>query len=197
MSAIVRDFKGLTTNDVVTWRRPIASGIICTSLFATWAVFVFAEYTLTTFLSRIASALFIIGGAAALTKHTFMTSPDDVSASMDRVYEAIRPYVKKSVNCAVSLLTWRDYMASAKFFAATLMTAFLGNWMSDTTLILFTLVVTFTAPLVYDRKQKEIEQAVEQVRAYANKYIGMITTQVDAKRRAFGQQSHDMERKAQ
>ncbi|CAG9578492.1 reticulon domain protein, 22 kDa potentially aggravating protein (paple22) [Leishmania major strain Friedlin] len=197
MSAIAKEFKGLTTKDIVTWHRPIASAIIFSSFFTIWAIFVFAEYTLTTFLSRIVSILLIAGAAAAVTKRTIVTLPKDVTASMDRAYESVRPCVTKLVDSTISLFTWRDYAASAKFFMTTLVMAFLGNWMSDTTLMLVILIVAFTAPVAYEKKQNEIERAVQQVRAYADKYLGMIKTHAESKKSSVEQQLQDMERKAQ
>ncbi|KAG5496707.1 hypothetical protein JIQ42_03539 [Leishmania sp. Namibia] len=197
MSAITKEFKGLTVKDAVTWHRPVASGVIFSLLFSIWAIFVFAEYTLTTFLSRIVTILFILGAAAAVTKRTVVASPEDVTASMDRAYEFVRPYVTKSVDWMVSLVTWRDYAVSAKFFLATFVTAFLGNWMSDTTLLLVVLLVSFTAPVAYEKKQKEIECVLMKAHAYADKYLGMIKTQASSKKQAIEQQLHEMERKAQ
>ncbi|KAG5498018.1 hypothetical protein GH5_02815 [Leishmania sp. Ghana 2012 LV757] len=197
MSAITKEFRGLTVKDAVTWHRPVASGVIFSLLFSIWAVFVFAEYTLTTFLSRIVTILFILGAAAAVTKRTVVASPEDVAASMDRAYEFVRPYVTKSVDWMVSLVTWRDYAVSAKFFLATFVTAFLGNWMSDTTLLLVVLLVSFTAPVAYEKKQKEIECVLMKAHAYADKYLGMIKTQASSKKQTIEQQLHELERKAQ
>ncbi|KAG5472475.1 hypothetical protein LSCM1_03874 [Leishmania martiniquensis] len=197
MSTITKEFRGLTVTDVVTWRRPVVSAAIFFSLFTTWAVFVFAEYTLTTFMSRIVSILFIVGAAAAVTKRTIVTSPEDVTASMDRTYEFVRPHVTRSVDCMVSLLTWRDYAVSAKFFAATFVTAFLGNWMSDTTLLLVALLLSFTAPVAYLKKQKEIECLLRRAHAYADQYLGMIKTHAFSKKQAVEQQLNEMERKVQ
>ncbi|KAG5472849.1 hypothetical protein LSCM4_02174 [Leishmania orientalis] len=197
MSAITKEFKGLTVKDAVTWHRPVASGVIFSLLFSIWAIFVFAEYTLTTFLSRIVTILFILGAAAAVTKRTVVASPEDVTASMDRAYEFVRPYVTKSVDWMVSLVTWRDYAVSAKFFLATFVTAFLGNWMSDTTLLLVVLLVSFTAPVAYEKKQKEIECVLMKAHAYADKYLGMIKTQASSKKETIEQQLHELERKAQ
>ncbi|CBZ28934.1 reticulon domain protein, 22 kDa potentially aggravating protein (paple22) [Leishmania mexicana MHOM/GT/2001/U1103] len=197
MSAIAKEFTGLTLRDVVTWNRPVASSVIFCFFFTMWAIFVFAEYTLTTFVSRIVSILLIAGAAAAVTKRTIVTSPDDVTASMDRAYESVRPCVTKLVDCTISLLTWRDYVASAKFFMGTLVMAFLGNWMSDTTLMLVILIVAFTAPVAYQKKQKEIEHAMKQVRAYIDKWLGMLKTHGEPKKASVEQQLEDMERKAQ
>ncbi|GET90863.1 reticulon domain protein, 22 kDa potentially aggravating protein [Leishmania tarentolae] len=197
MSAIAKEFKGLTAKDVVAWHRPVASGIIFSLFFITWSIFVFAEYTLTTFVSRIVSLFLIAGAAAAVTKRTMVASPEDVTASMDRVYESLRPCVTKLVDCTISLLTWRDYAATAKFFVATLVMAVLGNWMSDTTLALVTLIVAFTAPVAYEKKQKEIEHVLQQVRVYTDKYLGMIKMQAESKKQSVEQQLQDMERKAQ
>ncbi|KAG5473242.1 hypothetical protein CUR178_03162 [Leishmania enriettii] len=197
MSAITKEFKGLTVKDAVTWHRPVASGVIFSLLFSIWAIFVFAEYTLTTFLSRIVTIFFILGAAAAVTKRTVVASPEDVTASMDRAYEVVRPHVTKSVDWMVSLVTWRDYAVSAKFFLATFVTAFLGNWMSDTTLLLVVLLVSFTAPVAYEKKQKEIECVLMKAHVYADKYLGMIKTQASSKKQTIEQQLHEMERKAQ
>lgn len=197
MSAITKQFTGLTAKDVVTWHRPIASGVILSSLFTIWAVFVFAQYTVTTFASRIASIIFIAGAAAAVTKRTFIRFPEDVSASMDRTYESVRPYVTKSVDAIVSIITWRDYTESAKVFVATFVTAFLGNWMSDTTLMLVVLIITFTAPVAYEKKQKEIDHAIEQVRSHVDKYLRMLKTHAETKKKEVDHQLDEMSRKNQ
>ncbi|CAJ1010692.1 putative Reticulon [Leishmania naiffi] len=197
MSAIAKEFKGLTAMNVLAWHRPVASGTIFASLFTLWAVFVFAEYTLTTFLSRIVTITLIVGAAAALTKRTIVASPEDVTASMDRVYECVRPSVTKAVDCIVCLLTWRDYTTSAKLFAGTFVTAFLGNWMSDTTLLLVVLLVAFTVPVAYEKKQKEIEHAMKQAQAYIDQYISMIKTHAVSKKQTVEQKLQEMERKAQ
>ncbi|KAK7195418.1 reticulon domain protein, 22 kDa potentially aggravating protein (paple22) [Novymonas esmeraldas] len=197
MSAIVKDFKGLTAKDVVAWHRPVASGIIFASLFTVWAVFVFAEYTLTTFVSRIVSIAFIAGAAAAVTKRTLVKSPEEMSASMDRIYESVRPHVTKSVDCLVSLITWRDYKASAKFFVATFVTAFLGNWMSDTTLLLVALIISFTVPVAYEKKQKEIDHAIQKARAFIDKHLAVLKTHAESKKQSVEQQLDEMSRKNQ
>jgi FtsH-binding integral membrane protein len=195
MEQVTKQFKGATTKDILAWHRPIASGIVAGSLFAFWFVYVYFHYTFTTYICRLVTILLIVGGAAVLTKRIPMRSPEEISARMDRTYESIRPFVTKSVNAAVGLVTWRDFVASAKFFIATIVLAFLGNWMSDTTLILLALIIAFSVPVVYEKKKKEIDQAVEKAQTVMDKYLSMLKTKASAKKAQVEQQLDEMKNK--
>lgn len=197
MDTVTKQFKGASTRDILAWHRPVASGVIAGSLFAFWFVYVYFHYTFTTYASRIATIAFIAGGAAAVTKRISAQSPEQVSAHMDRTYESIRPHVTKAVDAAVALMTWRDFAASAKAFVALIVLAFLGNWMSDTTLILIAMIVAFSAPVVYEKKQKEIDNAVHKAQAMADKYLAMLKTKAGAKKNQVEEQLDEVKRKNQ
>lgn len=195
MEKITEQFKGATTRDILAWHRPVASGIVAGTIFAFWFVFVFFDYTLTTYTARLMTIACIAGGAAAVTKRIPVRSPEEMSARMDRAYESLRPHVTRGVDAAVALLTWRDFATSAKFFIATIVVAFVGNWLSDTTLMLLVLVLSFSLPVVYEKKKKEIDSAVAKAQETLDKYLAMIKTKADAKKTQVEQQLDEMKRK--
>ncbi|KPI85976.1 reticulon domain protein 22 kDa potentially aggravating protein (paple22) (PAPLE22) [Leptomonas seymouri] len=197
MNVVTKQFEGATVKDILAWHRPIASGLVAGTIFAFWFVYVFFQYTLTTYVSRLVTIAFIVGGAAALTKCVAIRSPEDVSARMDRTYESIRPHVAKGVDAAIALITWRNFLNSAKFFVATIVVAFLGNCMSDSTLMLVALILAFTLPVLYEKKQKEIDSAIEKVQAVVDKYLMMLKTKADSNKTHVEQKLDEMQRKNQ
>ncbi|KPA83324.1 putative mitochondrial reticulon domain protein [Leptomonas pyrrhocoris] len=197
MNTVTKQFKGVTTKDILAWHRPVASGVVACSIFAFWFVYVYFQYTLTTYAARLATIAFIVGGAAALTKQVSIKSPEEVSARMDRTYESIRPHVTKCVDTAVALITWRDFAASAQFFVATIVLAFVGNWKSDSTLVFVAFLLAFSIPVVYEKKQKEIDGALRQAQAMADKYLSKIKTKAESKKTQVEQQLDEINRKNQ
>lgn len=195
MAAVLKDLKSATAYDIVAWHKPVPSGIVLTAICSIWFVFTHFEYTLTTFCSRIITLVFIAGAAAAVTKRVTVQSSSDFTASMDKVYESARPHLTKAIDGVVGVLTWRDYALSAKCFVATLITALLGNLMSDTTLILLIVVVVFTVPAGYEHKKKEVDEVLKKVQEAVDKALSMIKTKTEEKKAAVEQQWSSAARK--
>lgn len=172
MSAqVTAAFKGATAGDILAWRRPIASGIVLGVFLAVWFTYVYFGYTFTTFACRTLQLLFIAGGAMKLSNRA-LYSPTEVTARMDRVYEKVRPHVQSTVERTLKLATWSDPIVSAKFFLATFVVAFIGNWMRDTTLILLIVIALFTIPKVYEQNKQVIDEQIKKVTAILDKYLG-------------------------
>lgn len=175
MSQITDQFKGITTKGIVTWRRPIASGTVLGAIVSVWFTFVYFDYTLVTFLSRITQLLFIAGAASTFTKKT-VVSAADFTACMDKAYETIRPYTQKCAQASFAILTWRDFNTSAKVFVLSFVAAYIGNYVSDTTLFLIVVSGAFSLPVVYEKKKPEIDAQITKIQQLTDKYLGMLKT---------------------
>lgn len=177
----MNEFKGATAYDIVAWHRPIASGIVIASTLAVWFVFVHFEYTVATFLCRMIQLCFILGAASTFTKRAFVSAAD-CTASMDRLYERIRPITQKAVQQAFDVLTWRDFNASAKVFLTSFVVAYIGNFMSDSTLFVVVVLAAFSIPVVYEKNKAVIDDQLTKAQAMSDKYLGMLKTQGAAAR---------------
>lgn len=175
MSQVINAFKGATSYDIVAWHRPIVSGIVFGSIVTVWFIFVYFEYTLATFLCRAIQLLFVLGAVPMLTQRA-LVSASDVTANMDKVYEAIRPCTQKAVQQTFDILTWRDFNKSAKAFLVSFLIAYIGNYVNDSTLFIVVVVAVFSIPVVYEKKKPEIDAQVVKVQGLVDKYLGMLKT---------------------
>lgn len=198
MSSLGSILNDISVWDVLAWRRPVLSGISMVALLALWVTFVLCRYTLTTFVSRIASLVFLVGAVGAITKR-FELSPEDLSASLDRMYENLRPIMTRMADYLVHMITWRDFQASTRMFILTFVGAFVGNYMSDSTIVLFCIILAYTLPAVYERYHSEIDGAVNRVMHMTDQYVNMARGNPPAKKSMSDHVEHalhEMDRKA-
>lgn len=199
MAAVLKDFREATTYDILAWHRPVVSGVTLAALFTVWFIFVYYEYTLVTYVSRIVEIAFILGAVATLTQKAFVSSAD-VKNHMDHMYEKIRPYAMRFVEGLFGLLTWSNPVASAKVFLASFLVAYVGNWFSDSTLLLILLILAFSVPVVYEKEKPVIDAYLKKAEDFVDKYLNMLKTKgTELKSKVEGSDAakklHEMEEK--
>lgn len=175
---VAKAFRGATAYDIIAWHRPLASGIVLASLFSVWFTFVYFHYTQVTFTARIILLLFVAGAVASVSKRAFANS-NDLTTNMDSLYEKLRPTVTKAIVCLADLFTWKDPATSVKAVIASLVFAFVGNWLSDSTLALLVMIGAFSIPAGYECKKTQIDAQLRKVLALLDKYMSKIKTKRD------------------
>ncbi|CCW61585.1 unnamed protein product [Phytomonas sp. EM1] len=174
MFGILSLFKDATVYEIIAWHRPVASAVVLGSILSFWLLFVYWQYTILTFLCRCIQLVFLLGAAATATKSNVVYS--DLTGKMDAAYESIRPCAAKILGIFVDVVIWRDVMFSAKVFGASLVMAYIGNYICDSTFILLVTIISFSGPVLYEKNKPLIHDQLRVANRYVNQYIGVLRT---------------------
>ncbi|CAD2218012.1 reticulon domain protein, 22 kDa potentially aggravating protein (paple22) [Angomonas deanei] len=171
----IQDVKKMKPYDLFSWKKPAVTGAVLGFILVLWWVFVYYQYTLTTFVSRLVALALLVGAVSAVTNRT-VSELSTSQESVDMLYEKVRPYFLRAAEALFNLASWKNPTLSVKVLLTTYLTAFVGNYVSDTTVILLVILAVFGIPPVYEKKKAEADQILKQVQTYTDKYIGMLTT---------------------
>ncbi|KEG12877.1 reticulon domain protein [Trypanosoma grayi] len=175
---IINECKDMSLWDVLAWHRPQVTGVLLGSTLSIILFYCFMEYTMVTFLCRILQVTLLVGVLLGFTKRCSFTQ-DDIHGAVDRFVDCATPRAVAALQHAYQLATWHDYRASGQVLGLSIVAGFLGNMLSDGTLVVMVVVLAFSLPAVYEKKKDMIDAWVAEAEAFIEKYVGTIRTKVD------------------
>jgi hypothetical protein len=150
------EFKNLNGRQLILWERPKATGAVIATIVAVLMLFGYFEYTLITFLCRALQLALVTVGVLVYQKWIVL-SVDDVKKMTRTVISDTEPFVITAVEQLHRVVTWEEPMLSLRVFVVSLVLAFLGNVLSDLTLLLVATVFVFGVPVAYTKNKSVID----------------------------------------
>ena len=162
-ATVKKSFKGANAKDILTWVRPVASGIIVANITLLLFIFGYCEYTLITFVCRLIQVgLAVIGGLVVLGQISL--NSEDVRSLLNNSINLVEPYAATAMDSGFRILAWTDVTVSITVLIATIVLGFLNAYIPDSALILMMTIVAFGGTPLYFKHQKEIDPHVAKIR---------------------------------
>lgn len=184
LSSVVKDFDGLTGKQLILWERPRATAAVVAALVTVVLIFGVMQYTILTFLCRLAQlAIVAYGGLVYLQKSAMPRKAitDQAKALVDRMV----PYLIRLADFAALVVSWEDPTLSRNVLIATLVGGVLGNMFSDLTVLAIVGATVFAGPVGYLRNKDQIDPMLKQ-------FAGKLSQALAAP--AEGQEPHSVKR---
>ena len=112
----------------------------------------------------------------------------DICITKDKItshVEKVTPLLEQALKQMRSIVVFENTMATLKVVFAMYALTFIGAIMNFLTLILWLYIGLFTLPLVYETKQKEINQAVKMALCQIQKAVNQTSKKIQPQLKAF------------
>jgi len=177
--ALVKSFsaelKSVSFQEAILWEKPRASGIIVGSVLLMALVFGVFEYTILTFVCRMAQLALLIGGTGMYFGYVTL-DPVAIKSHIRTAISDAEPIIIAAVEAVARILTWENRRVSSYIFGGSFVVAALGNIFSDLTMVLLVTIGLFVIPPLYTQNRSIIDPNVKLVSDSIKSYVNSIKT---------------------
>lgn len=167
-------FQNINFTDIVMWKDPKQTAPILAGIMLIIFVFGFMEYTIVTFLCRVAQIFFVSYWVLSYTGRVPATGSDEMQVMIRDTVAALEPVAISVLDRLFRVLAWENPFLTLKCIFFSIFLGMLGNVFSDVTLMFLATVVVFIGPLAYSHNKAIVDPVASQLNARANRVVDSI-----------------------
>ncbi|XP_022982758.1 reticulon-like protein B11 [Cucurbita maxima] len=167
--------------DMLLWKKWCGGAVILTSTTALWYLFERADYNFLSFVANVllllVLILFVWAKSASLLNRPLPPLPDlEISEeSVSIVADELRLWVNFALSIARDIAIGRNLKLFLQVALGLWISSFIGSFFNFLTLVYFGVLLSLSAPLVYDKYQDPIDEKL----CVTHRYVQMQYRKLD------------------
>jgi len=166
MDFINAQFRGLSFEGLLLWKRPAATGLVVGFLGLSFFLFKLMHFSLISLFSYGLALSIILGFGFSLLGRNIDVGRQDISDHIHDIRGFLEPRIISLVSYWYDIISWKNRNLSLQFLAGSLVLGFVSGWVNQTFFFLFSTVALFTLPVILERRgisRGDVRRKVDQV----------------------------------